>query len=126
LFQEAADSAAGLPYERATDQMEGMTADLARARRDAEREAARLAGRASDALASIQAAAAAHGGAVPADGTLECPTGYPIKGEIALLRFHNPGQPSYNRTIPEICFQSSEAAEAAGFSETGDDAGTRT
>jgi hypothetical protein len=124
LFQEAADSAAGLPYERATDQIEGMTADLAQARRDAELAAARLANRTDDALASIQAAAAAHGGAVPGDGTEECPVGYPIKGNTASLRFHNPGQPSYNRTIPEICFQSAEAAEAAGFTEGDDGAGT--
>ena len=126
LFQEAADSAAGLRYERAADQMEGLTADLARARQDAEQAAERLASRATDALASIQAAAAAHGGAVPGDGTSDCPSSYPIKGNIASMYYHNPGQPSYNRTIPEVCFQSAEAAEAAGFTESGDEAATST
>jgi hypothetical protein len=126
LFQEAADSAAGLRYERAADQMEGLTADLARARQDAEQAAERLASRATDALASIQAAAAAHGGAVPGDGTSDCPSSYPIKGNIASMYYHNPGQPSYNRTIPEVCFQSAEAAEAAGFTESDDEAATST
>ena len=124
LFQEAADSAAGLQYERAADQMEGLTADLAKARQDAEQAAEQLASRAGDALASIQAAAAAHGGAVPGDGTQDCPSSYPIKGTIASMNYHNPGQPSYNRIIPEVCFQSAEAAEAAGFTEFGDEAGT--
>ena len=125
LFQDAADSAAGRRYERAADQMEGITADLAKARQDADQAAQRLASRASDALASIQAAAAAHGGAVPGDGTHDCPTSYPIKGNMPSQRYHKPGQPSYNRTIPEVCFQSAEAAEAAGFTEAGDEAGTR-
>jgi hypothetical protein len=125
LFQEAADSAAGLRYERAADQMEGLTADLVKARQDADQAAGRLAGRASDALASIEAAASAHGGAVPGDGTHDCPTSYPIKGNMPSMRYHSPGQPSYNRTIPEVCFQSAEAAEAAGFLESGDEPGMR-
>jgi len=125
LFQEAADSAAGRQYEKAADQMEEMTADLAAARRDAERAAEQLASRAAEALASIQAAAASHGGAVPGDGTRDCPSGYPIKGNMASMRYHTPGQPSYNRTIPEVCFQNGEAAEAAGFTESGDEAGMR-
>ena len=123
LFQEAADSAAGLRYERAADQMEGMTADLAKARQDAEQAAGRLARRANQALASIQAAAAAHGGAVPGDGTHDCPASYPIKGNMPAMRYHTPNHPSYNRTIPEVCFQSAEAAEAAGFIASGDEAG---
>ena len=125
LFQEAADSAAGRRYERAADQMEGITADLARARQDADLAAERLASRASHALASIQAAAAAYGGAVPGDGTHDCPTSYPVKGNMPSQRYHKPGQPSYNRTIPEVCFQSAQAAEAAGFTEAGDEAGVR-
>jgi hypothetical protein len=123
LFQEAADSAAGLHYERAADQMEGITADLANARQDAEQAAARLANRASEALASVQAAAAAHGGAVPGDGTHDCPSRYPIKGNMSSMRYLKPGQPSYNRTIPDVCFQGAEAAGAAGFSEADDETG---
>jgi hypothetical protein len=125
LFQEAADSAAGLGYERAANQMEGITADLAKARQDADQAAERLASRASNALASIEAAAAAHGGAVPGDGTHDCPSSYPIKGNMPSMHYHRPGQPSYNRTIPEVCFRSAEAAEAAGFTEAGDETGMR-
>lgn len=123
LFQDAAASAAGLRYQRAADQIEDMTASLADARRDAERAAERLANRAAEALATVQAAAAAHGGAVPGDGTDRCPRQYPVKGTMAAMRYHVPGEPSYSRTVPEVCFQSAAAAEAAGFSESGDEAG---
>ncbi len=123
LFQDAATSAAGLPYERAADEMERMTADLATARRDAERTAERLANRAAEALAAIQAAAAAHGGAVPGDGTERCPSNYPVKATMAEMRYHIPGAPTYDRTIPDICLLSATAAEAAGFSESARESG---
>jgi hypothetical protein len=125
MLQEAADQAAGLRYETATGEMEAVTADLEAARRQADRDAERLARRADEALAAVQAAAAAHGGAVPGDGTRDCPADFPIKGNMPSRRFHMPGQPSYERTIPEVCFQSAAAAEAAGFSESGDEAGMR-
>jgi hypothetical protein len=125
LLQEAADRAAGLPYEQAADRIETQTSELARARADAERAAARLSDRAEQALAAVQAAAAAHGGAVPGDGTHDCPAGYPIKGNMPSNRYHEPGQLSYDRTIPEVCFQSAEAAESAGFSPARDDPGMR-
>jgi hypothetical protein len=125
LLQEAADRAAGLPYERAVDQIEMQTSELARAREDAERAAARLSDRAEQALAAVQAAAAAHGGAVPGDGTHDCPPGYPIKGNMPSQLYHEPGQLSYNRTIPEVCFRNAEAAESAGFSPAHDDPGMR-
>lgn len=119
LLQEAADRAAGLPHERATDQIETQTSELARAREEAERAAARLSDRAEQALAGVQAAA--HRGAVPGDGTHDCPPGYPIKGNMPSQRYHEPGQLSYGRTIPEVCFESVEAAAAAGFVPAHDD-----
>ena len=125
LLQDAAETASGQRYGVAADRMEAMTADLERARQDADRAARRLAGRADEALASIQAAAAAHGGAVPGDGTHNCPSSYPVKGNLPSLRYHLPRQPSYDRTIPEVCFQSAAAAEAAGFTESGDETGVR-
>jgi hypothetical protein len=125
LLQEAADTAAGREYERATGELDEMTAELAAARRDADREAARIAGRAGEALASVQAAAAAHGGAVPGDGTHNCPSSYPIKGNLSSKLYHVTGQPSYNHTIPEVCFQSVEAAKAAGFYPARDVVGAR-
>jgi hypothetical protein len=57
-------------------------------------------------------------GAVRGDGTGECPEDYPVKGNASSKLYHSPGSPSYKRTVPEYCFASTEAAEAAGFSPT--------
>jgi hypothetical protein len=123
LLQEAADRASGLRYERAADRLDAMTADLAEARAEADHAAARQAGRAGAALAAVQAAAAAHGGAVPGDGTRDCPPGYPIKGNLPSQQYYESGQRGYAQVIPDVCFQSVAAAEAADFavSGTGDD-----
>lgn len=48
----------------------------------------------------------------------ECPEDYPVKGNQSSKLYHTPGSPFYDRTIPEFCFASVEAAEAAGFSPT--------
>src|SRR5215207_1115370 len=53
-------------------------------------------------------------GAVRGDGTGECPEDYPVKGNASSKLYHSPGSPSYKRTVPEFCFASTEAAEAAG------------
>ena len=125
LLQAAADTASGKEYETAAGQLNEMTARLATAREEADQAASRLAGRADAALAAVEAAAAAHGGAVPGDGTRDCPPDYPVKGNMPTRHYHLPGQPSYDRTIPEVCFQNAAAAEAAGFSEAGDEAAVR-
>ena len=57
-------------------------------------------------------------GAVRGDGTGECPEEFPIKGNATSKLFHSPGSPSYKRTVPEFCFASTAAAEAAGFNPT--------
>ena len=57
-------------------------------------------------------------GAVRGDGTGECPEDYPVKGNATSMLYHSPGSPSYKRTVPEFCFASTEAAEAAGFNPT--------
>lgn len=54
-------------------------------------------------------------GAVPGDGTRECPDDHPIKGNASSMIYHAPGQASYANTIAEFCFASAEAAEAAGY-----------
>jgi hypothetical protein len=123
LFQDAAASAAGLPYERAADQLEDLTADLVNARRDADRAAKQLANRAAEALAAVQAVAATHAGAVPADGTDRCPPNYPIKATMAAMQYHIPGEPTYNALVPDVCLESTAAAEAAGFSRSEGEAG---
>lgn len=121
LFQDAAASAAGAPYVRAADEIEDMTAELSHARQDAERAAERLANRASEALDAIQAAAAVGGGGVPGDGSDRCPPRYPVKGELATMRYRNAGDPTYDQAVPDVCFQSGAAAEAAGLTERGDE-----
>ena len=86
-------------------------------RQDAERVAAGFSNESEKALA-IQTAAAAYGGALPADGTRECPSAYPIKGNATSLLYHEPGTPTYMATIAEYCFASAEGARAAGFTST--------
>jgi hypothetical protein len=46
----------------------------------------------------------------------DCPTDYPIKGNIRIDKiFHIPGGRYYNVTDPEECFSDSSAAISAGF-----------
>jgi hypothetical protein len=52
---------------------------------------------------------------VPGNGTHDTPPGYPIKGNRRSGIYHVPGGFAYDRTIPDICFRSPEAAEAAGL-----------
>ena len=52
------------------------------------------------------------------DGTRDCPSAYPIKGNATSMLYHEPGTPTYLATIAEYCFSSGEAARAAGFSST--------
>ena len=75
--------------------------------------------RASEALQAIQAAAAVDGGAVPGDGSDRCPPRYPVKGDLTTMRYWNPGEPTYDQAVPDVCFQSAAAAEAAGLTESG-------
>jgi hypothetical protein len=44
-----------------------------------------------------------------------CPKGYPIKANASSRIYHVPGGLSYDRTQPERCYATAEAAEADGF-----------
>ncbi|MCD6032706.1 MAG: rplT, partial [Thermomicrobiales bacterium] len=68
--------------------------------------------------ADAEAEADVPEGAVRGDGTGECPEDYPIKGNATSKLYHSPGSPSYKRTVPEFCFATTGAAEAAGFNPT--------
>lgn len=59
--------------------------------------------------------AAGPANSVPGTGTAACPDGYPVKGNASSRIFHLPGESSYDRTVPEICFATAEDATAAGF-----------
>jgi uncharacterized membrane protein HdeD (DUF308 family) len=49
------------------------------------------------------------------DGAKDCPSDFPVKGNASSRIYHVPTGGSYEATIPEFCFDSPEAAEAAGF-----------
>lgn len=44
-----------------------------------------------------------------------CPDGYPLKANDQSMIFHAPGQMSYDRTVPERCYASPDAATADGY-----------
>ncbi len=70
---------------------------------------------ASAGATSMEDALAIPVGAVAGDGSPDRPANYPIKGNASSAIFHEPDSASYGRTIPELCFNSVDAAEAAGF-----------
>jgi len=76
------------------------------------------AGASASETSAADAAGEVPEGAVVGDGTGDCPDDYPVKGNASSKLYHSPGSPSYKRTVPEYCFASTEAAEAAGFSPT--------
>jgi hypothetical protein len=45
-----------------------------------------------------------------------CPESYPVKGNMDSMLYHAPGWPSYSATIPEVCYRTTQAAAASGFS----------
>ncbi len=47
----------------------------------------------------------------------EPPAGYAIKGNERSMKYHTPDSGGYERTIPEVWFDSEASAEAAGFSK---------
>jgi hypothetical protein len=54
-------------------------------------------------------------GAVRGDGSQECPTGYPVKGNASSKIYHVPDQSSYQATKAEFCFATEDDAVAAGY-----------
>lgn len=86
-------------------------------RAELEAEAAAALAKAAEAAAS-EAESDVPEGAIRGSESGECPDDYPVKGNATSKLYHTPGSPSYERTIPEFCFASVEAAEAAGFGPT--------
>jgi len=115
-----ADAAAALETMAAAIVAEPAAAEAATEAAAAEAAAAEAATEAAAAEAATEAAEDddVPEGAVRGDGTGDCPEDYPIKGNATSKLFHSPGSPSYKRTVPEFCFASTAAAEAAGFNPT--------
>lgn len=57
----------------------------------------------------------APAGSVRGDGSHECPSDFPIKGNANSHIYHRPTDSSYESTIPEFCFATEADARAAGF-----------
>ncbi len=55
----------------------------------------------------------------PLEDAEEMPEGYPIKGNADSMKYHQPGGRWYEKTVAEVWFATTDAAEAAGFSEAG-------
>lgn len=53
----------------------------------------------------------------PADGSI--PDGYPVKGNVDSMKYHEPDGRWYDKTEAEVYFTTAEAAEAAGFTKAG-------
>jgi hypothetical protein len=58
---------------------------------------------------------------VPADGFVDpgadgaCPVSHPVKAKLASGIYHVPGGGNYDRTKPDRCYATAEAAEADGL-----------
>ena len=61
----------------------------------------------------------APAGAVKGDGSVNCPTDHPIKGNASSKVFHAPDMPSYQGTKAEWCFTTEADAIAAGYRAPG-------
>jgi hypothetical protein len=112
--QEAADSEARrlAAAAAAAEEARADTADALRAREREATEALR------EGLRELDNEVEAPLGAIAGDGTASCPPNFPIKGNAQSKIYHEPGQVSYPPTVPEFCFASAEAAEAAGFRQS--------
>jgi len=44
-----------------------------------------------------------------------CPASHPVKAKLSSGRFHMPGMAVYDRTIPDRCYATAEAAEVDGL-----------
>jgi len=66
-------------------------------------------------VTDVEPAGLAASNWVEGDGSYDCPQDYPIKGNATSRIYHLPGESSYERTIPNVCFATEEDAAAAGY-----------
>lgn len=62
---------------------------------------------------AVEEPAAGEDWVEPVDGA--CPATHPVKGKPGSGIFHVPGGLFYDRTVPDRCYRSAEAAEADGL-----------
>jgi hypothetical protein len=69
---------------------------------------------ASDEWPPVPARPPARLGWVEPEGRV-CPATHPVKAKLSSGRFHMPGMAVYDRTIPDRCYATAEAAEVDGL-----------
>lgn len=60
------------------------------------------------------------GSHVPLEDAGAAPEGFPVKGNEGSMKYHEPDGQWYDQTTAEVWFESTEAAEAAGFTKAGE------
>ncbi len=60
------------------------------------------------------------GSHVPFEDAEQVPDGFPVKGNEDSKKFHAPGGQWYDQTAADVWFDTTESAEAAGFTEAGE------
>lgn len=59
--------------------------------------------------------ASSNGSWVGPDASGEPPATHPVKAKLSSRLYRVPGMPMYDRSVPDRCYESPEAAEADGF-----------
>lgn len=72
----------------------------------------------TEATEAAEGGAAYPGSALPLDDG-SAPEGFPVKGNVDSMLYHEPDSRYYEITQAEVYFESAEAAEAAGFAKPG-------
>ena len=101
--------------QNAVDEAEGATATRPRRRAEDDRRPGRRHGAPVEESASTADAPYGEGSHAPLADPDEAPEGFPIKGNEDSKIYHVPESPHYGRTVAEVWFATTEAAEAAGF-----------
>jgi large subunit ribosomal protein L17 len=60
------------------------------------------------------------GSSVPLEDAAKAPEGFPIKGNEDSMKYHKPDGQWFEQTTAEVWFDSEESAQAAGFTEAGE------
>jgi large subunit ribosomal protein L17 len=110
--------ASGSSVEQAAEEVPDQALDVAAAApagSDTQEQALDAAESAEESAATA-GAPYGEGSHAPLDDPQQAPEGFEIKGNADSMLYHVPGSSSYDRTVAEVWFASTAAAEAAGFS----------
>jgi len=108
--EKASPTKEAAPAEKASP-----TKEAAPAKKAAASTPAKKAGPAKKAPAAARAQPPAPAEWVEPDESGGCPPSHSVKAKLASRIYHLPGMAAYDRTTPDRCYPSAEAAEADGF-----------